>query len=453
MGNTSGLLLRKILEYPELGLEVWPKLKSRYISPEFSSIYIGMAGFYEDNSRLPNIDELQVSSRTASLKHAIKALEYLEIPEDVDINVLLEALINEFTQDEALTKLEEFVDGVTMMDSDEIKQNLSNIVLYLEEKTHSNEEVCLMSDILLIDEEEIKSRVDLGLNRHFDNTQGVISAGDLIMFGGFRGAGKSIICTNVVNYQYMQGNVGVYFTIEMRAKQVFDRAIAALSSVPHKHIRTGRLSKEELLKIANVRANMFLGGEEAFEQYKSGAFSYKEWEQNLLSKYKLKLDNQIVIVDNQSLTIPDIDLHLQKFKAQFKEKLKLVVVDYVNTIVISDQYDWKSQMKLSQQLKDLADKYEVALVAPFQIDSKGDARYSKGILDKADLAANITAADTHINFKSVKTRNISAFEFNAAIDWECVRIDPDITIDVSEVAATKENLTSITNRVAKVNDY
>jgi len=168
---------------------------------------------------------------------------------------------------------------------------------------------------------------------------------------------------------------------------------------------------------------MFTDGEEVFQDYLKHK-NYEKFELDLIRSKKLKPDNQIVIVDNQRLSLADIDCNIQKFKNQFGDKLKTVVVDYVNQIDIPDIYNWQTQIRLSKELKNFARKYEIVMVTPYQTDKSGEARLSKGLLDAADVATNLTAEDKFINIKSTKTRNIAPFDFNSPTDWNTFTMSP-----------------------------
>lgn len=444
MSNISGFTLYKILLDPDAGLQVWPKLKLSYFNSEFTSLYSEIARFYDKNNKLPNFNELQITCRNPLVKNNIKALQKLQVPEDVDLDLLIEALIDEFTQNQALQKIDKFLDKVTIFDSHDIKRELAEIVLYLEEKTHISEEICKVSDMILFDREEISGRIHLGLNNIFDGNTGGVPLTELILIGGYRGAGKSVVCTNIVNNQFTQDNIGLYFSIEMRAREVFLRSIANLAGVSAVRLKKGESTPEELISVAGVRAQMYLDGQDLLNEYYSKRIDYDTFDKEIVKK-QVNPDKQLIIVDNQRLTIPDIDLNIQKFKAQYKDKLKVVVIDYINAIDTVDQFDWKSQVSLSSQLKNLARKYNIVIIAPYQIDKTGEARFSKGILDKADIAMVLDAQDTHINFKSVKTRNIPPFEFNSAINWNTLRLDP-AEFAVKE-EAKEEEVKSVKNKM------
>lgn len=419
--DIGGLVLKNILNDPEKSLEIWPRIKLAFFGAEYSSIYSAIAKYYNKYSKLPSFDDLDITVREGVIKNSLKALSLLEVPEDIDLEIAVEALINEYTQNEALIQLDKFVDNITLLDTEELKEELNNIVFYLEEKTHNSEQIVLMSDMTLIDDEELESRVPLGINNTFDANIGGLAPTELIMFGGHRGSGKSVLCTNLVGNQYLQGNSSIYFSIEMRGREVYMRQMAMLAKVPYNKIRKGECTSSELARIAKVMAGMYEDSSAALDKYYETG-NFRLFEQQLAKESRLKKYNQIIFVDNQELTLADIDLNLQKFKAQFGDKLKVVIVDYVNQINIPDIYNWQQQINLSKGLKKLARKYNIIMVAPYQVDKDGEARFAKGILDAADVAAVLTGHNEYINFKSTKTRNIPPFEFNAPIDWESLHI-------------------------------
>jgi replicative DNA helicase len=243
------------------------------------------------------------------------------------------------------------------------------------------------------------------------------------MIGGMRGSGKSNVALNIYTSQYEQGNVGLYFSIEMNKREVFNRTISMLAEVSAAKIRNGNLNDFELSKIAKVRSQMFSNAEEAYHQFLKDN-DYKTFEYNLIRNYELKKDNQLIIIDNSRLTLADIDMNIQKFKAQFGDKLKVVVVDYVNQIEIEDIYNWQQQVTLSKQLKKFARKYDVVMITPYQINKEGEARFSKGVLDAADIAMVLTPGTDYIKFDSTKVRHSAPFSIASNMNWDILKIYP-----------------------------
>jgi replicative DNA helicase len=241
--------------------------------------------------------------------------------------------------------------------------------------------------------------------------------------------------------QYLMGNSSVYFSIEMRAQEVFSRTMSILADVNNTNLMRGQSSQRDMMTLAHHRAEMFVDAQDLLEDYLVHK-DFDKFEQKLNHEKLLKPDNQMVIIDDQRLTIPNIDLHLQNFKAQFGDKLKLVVVDYVNQIVADDMYNWQTQLTLSKELKNLARKHNVCIVAPYQIDATGEARYSKGILDAADRAFILKPQEHEtgvFSFETTKMRNGTPMNFSSTISWNSLKISPvDVPFTDKEIGTTKK---------------
>jgi replicative DNA helicase len=364
------------------------------------------------------------------------------VPE-VSAEVALDALIDQYTQNETVKLLDKFIDKLPLYDTNEIKENLATIAMTVEEKTHTSEKVFTMADMMLFrhpDELE-KERVYLGLNNTFDAVLGGVARQELILIGGKRGSGKSITSSNIFINQYEAGNSAIYFSIEMTAHEVIERNLSILANVNLQRLKQNKLTDEELLKLVRARAGMFVDADQTVTEYMRHRDKYK-FEEQLVRNYQLKPDNQMIIVDDRDLTISSIDLHIGKAKAKFGDKLKVVVVDYVNQIVLegSDMYDWKPQIEVSKKLKNLARKYEIVLVSPYQIDASGEARFAKGILDAADIALVMEAHDKNsqaISFETTKIRGGKEMTFTCPIDWDTLRISPQ-SIDRPQAKESKK---------------
>jgi hypothetical protein len=67
------------------------------------------------------------------------------------------------------------------------------------------------------------------------------------------------------------------------------------------------------------------------------------------------------------------------------------------------------------------------MISPYQIDKKGEARFSKGLLDSPDIAFLLeshTKEDGAITLTSTKTRSGPEVEFTSPIDWDSLKISP-----------------------------
>jgi replicative DNA helicase len=423
--DISAVVLNKLLA--EQNLELWSRLKLVFLDPAYSSLYSAINKHYEKYHQIPNFDDLSITLREKSASKTLATLRLTEMP-DVSAEIALDALIDHYTQNETIKLLDKFIDKLPLYDSNEIKENLSNIAMTIEEKTHTSEKVFTMADMMLFKHSEDleKERVYLGLNNTFDAVLGGVARQELVLIGGKRGSGKSITSSNIFVNQYENGNTSIYFSIEMTAHEVMERNLSILANVNLQRLKQNKLTDEEVLKVVKVRANMFNNADEIVLDFMKHRDKFK-FEEQLVRTHQLKQNNQMIIVDDRDLTISSIDLHIGKAKAKFGDKLQVVVVDYLNQIVQEngDMYDWKPQIEISKKLKNLARKYEIVLVSPYQIDATGEARFAKGILDAADIALVMEAHDKSseaISFETTKIRGAKEMKFTSSIDWDTLKI-------------------------------
>lgn len=400
-----------------------------FLDPAYSSLYSVINKHYEKYSTLPSFDDLEVSLREGPASKTLATLKLTEVPE-VSAEVALDALIDQYTQNETVKLLDKFVDKLPLYDSNEIKENLSTIAMTIEEKTHTSEKVFTMDNLMLFEHQEDidQRRVYLGINNSFDSVLGGVARQEYILIGGKRGHGKSITSSNIFVNQYESGNSCLYFSIEMTARETHQRNMAILAGISAQNLKKNTLTDDELLRLVKARAGMFEDSDGTISDFLRHRDRFR-FEETLVREHKLKPDNQMIIVDDRELTIGGIDLHVSKAKAKFGDKLALVVVDYINQIVLegTEMYDWKPQVAVSKKLKDLARKHDVVIVSPYQIDESGEARFAKGILDAADIALLMEAHDKETNsisFETTKIRGGGDMRFTCPMNWDSLRISP-----------------------------
>jgi len=425
--DISAVVLNKLLT--EKNLDVWSKLKLAFLDPAYSSVYSLINKYYDKYSTIPSFDDLEATAREGL---AQKTLATLRLIDDTDVNaeVALDALIDQYTQNQCINLLDKFIDKLPIYDSTEIKENLASIVLTLDEKTLTTEGVYTMSDILLFirPDELAKTRVHLGLNNTFDSVLGGAARQELILIGGRRGSGKSITCSNIMINQYESGNSCIYFTIEMIAHETLQRNMSILANVNHQNLKNNTLSDDDILKVVKARAGMYSDADHLVKEYLKDRDRFK-FEETLTKTCALKEDNQMVIIDDRALSLSSIDLHLGKMKARFGDNFNVAVIDYLNQIVVegASQFDWQPQVIISKKLKELARKYDIVIVSPYQIDDKGEARFAKGILDAADIALLMepnSKEDNAMSFETTKIRGAKEMRFTSGMDWDTLRISP-----------------------------
>jgi hypothetical protein len=204
--------------------------------------------------------------------------------------------------------------------------------------------------------------------------------------------------------------------------------MSILANVNHQNLKNNTLTDEELLRVVKRRAEMYTDSDHLVKEFVKDRDQYK-FEETLIKECALKDTNQMVIIDDRALTLTSIDLHLGKMKSRFGDKFTVCVIDYLNQIVVegASQFDWQPQILISKKLKELARKYDIVMVSPYQIDNSGETRFAKGILDAADVALLMEAnakEDNAMSFETTKIRGAKEMKFTSGMNWDTLRISP-----------------------------
>jgi replicative DNA helicase len=411
-------------------METWANSQKHYFPTEYSSIWSYLNKYVEQHSVLPSFEDLRLAVRDATLRDRFIALEKID-EIDIEPNILLEYLKNEYTQVEIMNQLEKYLsDSIAMESAQENIESLQNIVLSVEEKVDLKDTSTNMRKMELFDPiEELEKNVPLGLNHDFDRIQ-TFGPSDLVLIGGKRGAGKSIACANIASSTYEAGHSVMYFTIEMSSRATMQRICSISTGVPAAAIRNRNLSIGEWEQVARWWSQRFEDGERALSRYLSHR-DFDTYHDELTAK-PLR-EKQIDVVYAPSLTLANIRTELDKKVARLQPRV--VIVDYINQVkrsMVSNgrmgQYDWTEQIEVSKALKTYAQDYGFIMVSPYQIDATGEARFAKGILDAADAAFTLDAhnkEDNIISFECAKMRNSDEVSFTSTMDWASLRIGPE----------------------------
>tara|TARA_B110000503_G_C7169755_1_gene423751 strand:+ start:3049 stop:4371 length:1323 start_codon:yes stop_codon:yes gene_type:complete len=418
--------------------QTWSVTHRHYLPAEYHALYNIIDKHCEKFHEMPSFDDLKLEIRDSATKEKLYAIQSVEV--DADAYMLLQYLKNEYAQKEILNSLEDYIDNsVSFEDAQESVDHLHQIVLDIESKVDLEDPQESMQRIDLFEpEEELEKYVPLGLNAEYDlSTQ--FSPRDLVMVGGKRGAGKSVICANIAQSVFASGKSAIYFTIEMDSRNILQRCCSIATGVPFNRLRTKNLSLTEWEKVAGWWASRFKGGQDRLKEYKVDR-DFAKFHHNLTNNCELLPTQQLDVVYDPSLT-------LSKIRAELDKKVRpmnvgIIVVDYINQVKRSNlpsrtggQYDWTEQIEVSKALKSMAQEYDVTVFSPYQTDASGEARFAKGILDAADAAFTLETwdhEDNCITLNCVKMRNGAMTSFTSVVDWESLKIGPESALTPQE---------------------
>ena len=442
--NIASALLKQLVHQQDL--ETWSQLKDIYLPSEYRGIYNVLDKHVDSYQALPTFEELQYEIRDKNLKEKLTAIELMEV--DVDADMLLDYLKNEFTQTEILDELDKYVEKtVTIASAEENIEQLQEIVLNVGDKVDITPPSESMQSITLFeDDKELAKYLPLGLNSEYDATV-KFSPKDLVLVGGRRGSGKSLTSCNLAVNVYEQGRTAIYFTIEMDSRSILQRMCSIATRIPFTSIRDKNMSTEEWNLVAGWWAGRFDGGHEILHTYEKTR-DFDAFHKQLV-KQELNKDAQLDVIYDPALTLSKIQSELDKRVG--RTDVGIVIVDYLNQVRRhnapgrNSQYDWQEQIEISKKMKTFAQDYETLVFAPYQTDSTGEARFAKGILDAADAAYSLetwSPEDKCMTFNCTKMRNNEVKGFSSTVDWKSLKIGPTTAMTPTEKDKMREEMSS-----------
>jgi len=324
--NIASALIKQVLELQDF--QTWSVAHKHYFSSEYHSLYKVIDKHCEEFHKVPTIEDLKFEIRDSATREKLYAVEAVEV--DADPHMLLEYLKNEYTQKEILDSLEDYVENsVAFENASESVNHLHQIVLDVEDKVDLEDPQESMQRIELFEpEEDLAKYMKLGLNEEYDY-EIQFSPRDLVMVGGRRGAGKSVICANIANNVYASGKSAMYFTIEMDSRSILQRCCSIATKIPFARLRTQNLSVIEWEQVAGWWAARYVDGQDRLKEYR---------EHRDFDKLHTSLKNTCELLPTQQLDVVyDPALTLSKIRAELDKKVKplgvgVIIVDYINQV-------------------------------------------------------------------------------------------------------------------------
>ena len=436
------LTLRRLLDTQSNDL--YSKLLNQYFTGINSVLFDKVKTFYKANTRLPSTDEILALRKDAGLQ------EYLEnqICEEENQNeaiqdeFLVAQLQDFYIRDETIHFMDKFIDQLEDLEKVEIVDKFQNHLLHLNQAIPHDDELYDIAELDFFPSEEDFKIYPSGLSNEFDAINGGFATQELVMLGGRRGSGKSIISLNLAINRFLQGNTVAFFTIEMRYKEVYDRVLSIISGVPFLDIFRNQLTDAQKISMAKAKFDNFYKPSERIDtmlQELEYTKDFKNFEKRVkIERPELK-DHRLFMIDDESLTLNRIDHYCNMFSSKYPA-FNMAVVDYINIVKHDDQKDWKTQITIADNLKSLSRKYDLTMISPYQIDATGEARFAKGILDSADRSFNFfppaetddRELESKISIHTTKMRNGKHMSFDVMMDWSCVKINPATSEVINE---------------------
>lgn len=419
--------------------ELYSKLVSPYFSGANLLLYNKVQSFYKSNMRIPSIEEFMSIKKDNSLQEYFES-QILQIDDTRADNIANEFLVAQlqdfFIREETIYFLDKFIDELDDLEKVEIIDKLQNHLLNLNKAIPTSDELFDVGEMSIFQADDSYRIFTSGLSSEYDIVNGGFATQELVLLGGRRGSGKSIISANMAVNRFKQGNTVAFFTIEMRHKEVYDRILSIISGVPFLNIFRNNLSDVQKIAITKSKMDFFYKPSDKIlknlEQLDSDR-DFNRFEHFLKTEKPGLKENRLFIIDDESLTLNRIDHYCNLFSNKFKN-FNLSVVDYLNIIKHEDSKDWKAQIQLAEALKSMSRKYDQTVLSPYQIDATGEARFAKGILDSADRSFAFFPAEQEenreqsnkITIHTTKIRNGKHMSFDIYMNWDCVRIDPNM---------------------------
>lgn len=227
----------------------------------------------------------------------------------------------------------------------------AKIAEYEHRKTHQQEALGLLTGFGPLD----------------DVTRG-IGAGELALFAGASGAGKSICLLNAGKTIFKAKKNVMLFSLEMAYQQYEDRFISSYAGIHNERMLIGALTTEEEAKLKNA------------------------WEE------VHGMSNKFEIVDFPKIDSFTIETELSR--AIDKYHPDVVLIDYLGIMKPNDKSsiaDWEQQGKISDEVRTVARLYRIPIISAVQLNRSKTKEKSLDRLSRSSMIANNSDVVVMIN--------------------------------------------------------
>ena len=319
-------------------------------------IYTAITNIY---SRAEPIDIITLKAELSSMGklEAVGGLEYIvELPDKVPTTANVDRYIKIVEEKSMLRNLIKTANEILSLGYEQT-ENVEDIMDEAEKKIFgvmqkkSQKSYVAIKDILvesftkleeLYNQKQHVTGVPTGFIDLDDKTAG-LHGSELILIAARPAMGKSAFALNIATYAATKANVPVaIFSLEMSRDQLANRILCSEALVDSNNVRTGKLTDEELAKLAET----------------SGELSQA----------------QIFIDDTAGISVMEIRAKCRKLKME--KNIGLVIIDYLQLIQGSNKGGNREQeiAEISRSLKILAKELNVPVIALSQLSRAVESR-------------------------------------------------------------------------------
>lgn len=209
--NLEKLAIKRLLE--SQSTDLYNRLVYKFFSNTNIILFRRIQKFYEEHMRIPSKQEFYELQNSEVVKEYLQLQVYADQAEEAHIsdNFIAERLQDYYIREETINWLDKFIDQLENLERTEIIDGLQQHLLDLHAYLPEGEELFDVASLESFLEEEKFVLYSSGLSSPYDATNGGFGLQELIMFGGRRGSGKSIITLNAARHQFEENNNSILY--------------------------------------------------------------------------------------------------------------------------------------------------------------------------------------------------------------------------------------------------
>lgn len=223
------------------------------------------------------------------------------------------------------------------------------------------------------DERKVDKSKAIGILTGFgpidDMTRG-IHPGELFLFAGRPGCGKSIILVNIARKMFIDGKSILLFSLEMPYGQYEDRFVSSYTKLNARRMLLGALTTEEEVRLKQA------------------------WEK------VGKSENQLEIIDFPQVNAFRLETELSRALDKFHPDV--VIIDYLGIMKPNDKgsvADWEAQGAVAEEVRAVGRIYKVPILSAVQLNRSKDKSASTDRLSRSDIIGQTADFIAMINDK------------------------------------------------------